>query len=209
MIDIKYQKIYDEFIKKYEDIHVNPWHQISRNDLDILYNNLIKNMDIVDEYSFKYFIDYIIKRLSGLEDAHTKYQIVSPIPFNFRKFNNDIFVNYPSHLKGYSLVSINGLPTRQIIDEIEEIITYGTPGKRDYEIEKALFDRVTMFGLPSFRNKNELVYEILDRNGNTIQKKITKDEKYDNLFNYDKYMYGNNAEYKIIDNCLIYNHSSE
>ena len=56
-------------------------------------------MDIVDEYSFKYFMDYIIKRLSGLEDAHTKYQIVDPIPFNFRKFNDDILVNYPDDLK--------------------------------------------------------------------------------------------------------------
>ena len=36
----------------------------------------------------------------------------------------------------------------------------------------------------------------------------TKEEKYDKTFDYDKYMYGNNAEYKMIDNCLIYNHSS-
>ena len=29
--------------------------------------------------------------------------------------------------------------------------------EKDYEIEKSLFNRATMFGLPSFRNKNELV----------------------------------------------------
>ena len=208
MIDIKYKRIYDEFIKKYEEIHVNPWHQISKDELETLYNNLIHSMVIDNEYNFKYFMDYIIKRLSGLEDAHTKYQFVDPIPFNFRKIDGDILVNYPDDLKGYRVVSINGIPISQIINEMEDIITYGTAGKRDYEIEKSLFNRATMFGLPSFRNKNELFYELLDSNGNVLQKKITKYEKFANLFDYDKYMYGNNAEYRVVNNCLIYNHSS-
>lgn len=208
MIDIKYKKIYEEFIKKYEEIHVNPWHQIRKQELESLYDNLLNSMDVDDEYNFKYFMDYIIKRLSGSEDAHTKYQCIDPIPFNFRKFNNDILFNYPDDLKGFKLLSINGVSINQIINELEDVITYGTEGKRDYEIEKSLFNRMTMFGLPSFRNKDELVYELLDSNGNVLQKKITKEEKYDNLFDYDKYMFGNNAEYKKIDNCLIYNHSS-
>ena len=208
MIDNKYKKIYDKFIKKYEEIHPNPWHQISKNDLKEIYNNLINKMNIVDKYSFKYFMDYIIKRLSGTEDAHTTYQFIDPIPFNFRKFNDNILVNYPADLRGYNLKSINGVSVKQIINELDMIITYGTPGKRDYEIEKSLYNRLTMFGLPSFRNKNELVYELQDCNGSILKKKITKDEKYNNLFDLNKYMYGNNAEYKVIDNCLIYNHSS-
>lgn len=208
MIDIKYKKIYDWFIKKYEEIHVNPWHQISKDELGLLYNKLMNSMDIVDKYSFKYFMDYIIKRLNGLEDAHTEYQFVDPIPFNFRKFDDDILVNYPDNLKGYSLVSINGIPINQIINELEEVISYGTDGKRDYEIEKSLFNRIVMFGLPSFRNSNELIYELVDINGNVLKEKIIKDKKYNNLFDYDYFMFGNNAEYKIIDNCLVYNHSS-
>ena len=208
MIDIKYKKIYEKFIKKYEEIHVNPWHQISKGELESLYKNLINNLDVVDEYNFKYFMDYIIKRLSGFEDAHTQYQCVDPIPLNFRKFDNDVLVNYPDNFKGFRLVSINGVPINQVINELEDIITYGTDGKRNYEIEKSLFNRVTMFGLPSFRNKNELAYELLDCNENEITKIIAKEEKYDDLFDYDQYMFGNNAEYKIVDNCLVYNHSS-
>ncbi len=208
MIDIKYKKIYDEFIKKYEDIHVNPWHQINKDELNSLYDNLVNSMDINDEYSFKYFINYIIKRLSGSEDAHTKYQCDDIIPLNFRKFENEVLVNYPENLKGYSLVSINGISINQIINELEDVITYGTEGKRNYEIEKSLFNRMTMFGLPSFRDNDELIYELKDNKGNISERKITKNEKYDNLFDSYKYKYGNNAEYKIIDNCLIYNHSS-
>ena len=208
MIDIKYKKIYDEFLKRYEKIHVNPWHQISREDLETLYNNLANNMDIVDEYSFKYFMDFVIKRLSGSEDAHTLFQLLDLIPLNFRKFGKSILVNYPKDMKGFSLISINKVPINKIIDELEDVITYGTTGKRDYEIEKSLFNRMTMFGLPSFRNSNELEYEMADTHGNKLTKRITRTERFNQLFDYDQYMFGNNAEYQIIDNCLVYNHSS-
>ena len=208
MINTKYKKIYDEFINKYKEIHINPWHQITKKQLTSIYDGLVNSMDIDNKYNFKYFIDYIIKRLSGSEDAHTKYQCVDCIPLNFRKFNDDILINYPNDLKGYILVSISNVSINQIIKELEDVITYGTAGKRDYEIEKSLFNKITMFGLPSFRNSSELIYELLDSNGNVVQKKITRHEKYDNLFDYDKYLYGNIAEYKIIDNCLVYNHSS-
>lgn len=208
MIDIKYKNIYDEFVKKYEEIHVNPWHQISKEELDSIYKTLVSSMDITDKYSFKYFMDYIIKRLSGLEDAHTKYQNVYLIPFTFKKIDSDILVSYPDNLRGSSLASINGISIDKIISELEDVITYGTEGKRTTEIEKSLFNRVTMFGLPSLRNSDKLIYEFVDINGNVIRKEISRDEQYDDLTGYNRYMYGNNGEYKIVDNCLIYNHSS-
>ena len=208
MIDIKYKSIYDRFIQKYENIHVNPWHQINKEELDIIYNNLVNKMDINDKYSFKYFMDYIIKRLSGFEDAHTKYQNFSPISLTFKKIDDEVLVSYPDNLRGYSLVSINNVPIDRIINELEDVITYGTEGRRTCEIEKALFNKVSMFGLPSLRNFDELVYKIKDSNGNIIQTRITKDdEQYDDT-GYKRYMYGNNTEYKIEDNCLVYNHSS-
>lgn len=99
MISIKYKKIYDEFIKKYEEIHVNPWHEISKDELNDIYKKLVNKMDIVDEYSFGYFMNFIIKRLSGLTDAHTKYSRTITIPLNFRMFENDILVDYPNEIK--------------------------------------------------------------------------------------------------------------
>ena len=190
MINSKYKNIYDKFIKSYEDIHVNPWHQINKDELKLIYDKLISEMDVTDEYSFKYFMDYIIKRLSGLEDAHTYYLRNAIIPFNFRKFDDSILVNYPSNLRGYNLVSINGISISYIIDEIDEVITYGTSGKRDYEIEKALFNKMVLFSLPSLRDSSEIVLELEDNKGNKLFKSIKKDEKYDNLFDYDKYLYG-------------------
>ena len=111
-------------------------------------------------------------------------------------------------MRGYELVSINGVSMSTIINELEDIITYGTEGKRKYEIEKSLFNKFIMFGLPSFRNTEQLDYEIKDYSGNIIKRSFKKREHYSNMFDYDEYLYGNNGNYRFIDNCLVYNHSS-
>ena len=210
MINLKYKNIYNKFIECYKNIHVNPWHEINETQLNNLYNYLTNSMDIDNEYTFKYFMDYIIKRLSGQEDAHTIYDIVSLIPMNFRMFNQEILVNYPQELKNSQLISINGIEINTIIKEIEEVITYGTLGKRKYEIEKALFNKYVLLGLPSLRNSEELIFEIEKPNGQRITKKFGKNENYspEEMFDYNEYRYGENATYKFINNCLIYKHSS-
>lgn len=208
MIDIKYKRLYDEFIKNYEEIHVNPWHEISKMELDKIYNFLVNSMNVDNEYNFKYFMDYIIKRLSGITDAHTKYQKVDLLPLNFKMFDNNLLINYPEDMRGYELVSINGVSISTIINELEDIVTYGTEGKRKYEIEKSLFNKFIMFGLPSFRNSEQLDYEIKDHSGNIIKRSFKKREHYSNMFDYDEYLFGNNGNYRFMDNCLVYNHSS-
>lgn len=210
MIDIKYKKIYDKFIENYKNIHINPWHNINEEELEDIFNYLVNSMDINDDYTFKYFIDFIIKRLSGYSDAHTQFELISPIPMNFKIFGNDILINYPNDLRGSRLLSINGIDINKIMKEIEEIITYGTEGKRRYELENYLFNKYVLFGLPSLRKYDELIFEIKKSDGQSIIRKFKKDEKYskEELFDYNTYRYGGNATYRIIDNCLIYNHKS-
>lgn len=210
MIDIKYKNMYDKFISHYKNTHVNPWHEINERDLENIYNDLINSMDVIDEYSFKYFMDYIIKRLSGTEDAHTQYEAMSRIPMNFKIFNDEILVNYPDNLKGSELLSINGIDIQTIIQELEEVITYGTNGRRRYEIEKSLFNRFILFGLPSLREASELVFTIKTLNDENISKTIKKDKKYseEELFDYNDYRFEGNATYTFIDNCLVYRHRS-
>lgn len=209
MITIKYQKLYENFLNHYKNIHVNPWHEISLEELEKIYNHLINSFNIDNDYNFKYFMDYIIKRLSGLSDAHTKFDLISPIPINFKMFDNEILVNYPLELKGSKLLSINDYNMDRVINELENVITYGTLGKRRYEIEKNLFNRYVLFGLTLFRNSEELTFKIEKLDGTIIEKKFNRNDTYENeLFSSNKYLYGNNCEYKFIDNCLIYNHSS-
>jgi hypothetical protein len=209
MIAKKYKDIYDKFVCHYKNVHVNPWHEIGEGQLGNLYNELINSMDIDNDYNFTYFMNFVIKRLSGAEDAHTKYDHVSLLPMNFRIFDSEVLVNYPEALKGCKLVSINGIDINSIIKELDDVITYGTDGKRKYELEKSLFNRYILFGLPSLRNSDELFFEIEKNNSEKVIKRFNKSEKYlDELFDYNRYKYGNNAKYKFIDNCLVYNHSS-
>lgn len=211
MIDIKYRKIYENFICNYKSIHINPWHEISESELNEIYNKLINSMDINNQQNFCYFINYIIKRLSGKTDAHTKYYCLDMIPMNFRLFDNTIIVNYPENLRGSILKSINGISIKDLLPLIDDVITYGTKGKRKYEIEKFLFNRYALLGLPLFRNSNSLKYEIELINGEKIIKEYSIEDKFktDELFDYNTYSYGdNNGTYKIENNNLIITISS-
>ncbi len=206
LISIKYKKMFDEFIKKYEEIHVNPWHQINKDQLNRIYNDLINSMDINDEYSFKYFMDYITKRLSGIDDAHTGYRFWgNKLPFVFRIIEDEVLVKYPDELKGYSLVSINSIPINKIISELDNISVYGTIGKKISDVE-ALLSNDRLFSLPSLRNTKKIEYKFEDENKNTASKTFNK--KNNNNFNYNEPLYGKNATYEIINDCLIYTHSS-
>ena len=207
MIKEKYSIAYNKFITEYKKVHLNPWHNISEKELNEIYNNLIQTMDINDIYDFKYFMNYIIKRLSGLNDAHTKMDMVSPINMNFRIFNDTVIVNYPLDLKGYHLLSINDINIEQIIEEIDEIITYGTKGKRRIEIEKSLFNKCILFGLPSLKNSNELVFKLESQNKKEVTKTFSKNENNES-FNYNEYLCGNITSYEIKDDILLYKLSS-
>lgn len=208
MISTKYQNTYEEFLNYYKNKHVNPWHNISESNLKEIYEYLINSIDIDNIYNFNYFINYIIKRLSGSTDAHTKFELLSIIPINFRIFGNEILVNYPKYLRGSSLISINGIDINKIILELDDVITYGTKGKRKYELEKALFNKIILFGLPSLRKAEELDFEILTLNGEKIHKIIKRNTTELNTFDHDKYRFGKVAAYNFVDNCLIYYHSS-
>ena len=210
MISIKYQNIYNQFIENYKKIHIDPYHEISEEEANKIYNELVNLMDITDDYTFYYFMNYIIKRLNGKSDAHTKLDMISIIPINFKLFDDAVIVNYPEELKGASLKTINGVSIGQILNEMDNILTYGTIGKRKFEIEKGLFNGYTMFSLPSLRNSEELSYEFITLDGNIITKKFgrKRNELAEKTFDYDKYLYGDTASYKFIDGVLIYSHSS-
>lgn len=209
MINIKYKELYDTFINHYKKVHVCPWHEISEEELDKIYTKLVNDMDINDNGTFCYFMNYIIKRLSGLEDAHTQYDPMFRIPMNFRIIDDEVLVNYPNELRGSSVISINGVGINDIFIELDDILTYGTEGRRISETEKALFNKLMLFGLPSFRNSEELVFKIKKLDGEIIEKHFDKKEKYiDEAFDLREYLYERPGKYQIIGNALVYKHSS-
>lgn len=210
MISTKYKEMYDAFINHYKNKHVNPWHEISEDDLNQLYNSIICNRAIDDEYSFNYLMNVIIKQLSGVLDAHTQYEDVQRIPMNFRIFENEVLVNYPECLKGSKLLSINDINISEIVKELDSVITYGTDGKKKYETEKALFNKKKLFGIPLLSNSESLIMNFETLDGNIITKEFKKNEEYtsDEMFDQTEYKFGKPGTYKIEDGKLIINHSS-
>lgn len=169
-------------------------------------------MNINDKYSFIYFMSYIIKMLNGTRDAHTKLRLESPsnfLPVYFRIFENTVICISPSDLKNAKLESINDIPIETIIKEIDNVISYGTEGKRVYETEKALFNTAILYSLPSLRNSDKLSYK-MTLNGKTIIKTYKQNENIseEEKFPFASYCYQDNATYSFKDNCLIYIHKS-
>lgn len=210
MIDIKYKEMYDVFINHYKNKHINPWHEISEEDLNQIYNSIICNNNIDDDYSFNYLMNVVIKQLSGILDAHTQYEDVQRIPINFRIIDNMVLINYPNQLRGSILLSINGVNISEVVKELDSVITYGTEGKKKYETEKALFNKKILFGIPLFRNSNSLIMKFKTIDGNIIIKEFKKNENYssDEMFDDIEYRCGNPGTYEIENGKLIINHSS-
>ncbi len=209
MIDIKYKKVYEVFIEHYKKGHPCPWHEISEEELNRIYNYLTSNIDVVDKYTFFYMMSYIVKRLSGLEDAHTEYEFWEILPVNFKIIAGEVLVNYPEELRGSRLLAVNGIDINKIEDELEEIITYGTEGRRRRQLEIYLFNRVSLLSLPSLRGNSKIIYTIQMLNGEMVELEYDSKQKYEEkMFNVGEYFYGRPGEYEIRDNALIYKHSS-
>lgn len=205
MIKEKYENMYKKFKKNYIKYHINPWHEIKEQDLNKIYEFLINNMDVVDDYTFDYFINYIIKRLSGLLDAHTEFGMKTKdfLPIRFKFIENELLVLEPSELHGYKLTAINDVSISKIFEEFEDVITYGTKGWRLNKLERALFIKRKLFSIPSLRDKNKVVFKLKKINGEIIEKTYYKDKLYNQIEEVDK-----NATYEIKNNVLIFNHSS-
>lgn len=210
MIDPKYKEIYNVFINHYKDKHVNPWHEISETELNIIYNDIVSNQDVADDYSFNYLMNHIIKKLSGVLDAHTQYDDTQRIPINFKIFNNKVIVNYPENMKGSTLLSINNIDISTIISELDNVITYGTEEKKKYETEKSLSNKKKLFGIPLLRNTETLVMNFITIDGKMTSKEYKKEENYseEEMFNQSEYQYGKPATYYLNNEKLIITHSS-
>lgn len=209
MILDKYNNTFNEFITKYEEIHVNPWHSISKEEFMKKKDELLTTMDVTDVYTFTYFMKYLIKILCGTKDTHTIFDMSSNLPINFKIIENEVLINYPNDLKGYSLLSINDIDINVILNELDKVVSYGTEGKKLFELEKALFNELLLFSIPQFRKANELSFKMKNPNNEIITRVFKKNEQYQESFNMNEYLYSNNnGTFKIVNNTLIYNHKS-
>lgn len=208
MITPKYEEKFKKIIEFYKENHLDPWHAISENDVNDIYKKLTNEMDVNNDKSFFYLVNYIFKRISGKMDAHTYFDKISIIPLAYRFIDNKVFIDYPKKYKGYYIISVNGIDVNNILTELDDILIYGTPGKKDVEIEKAFMNRYSILSLPSLQNTDEIKFEIVNKDGEKriIDTNALKDEN-ELIKAYNEYNFkeSKNFKYKIVDNTLILN----
>ena len=189
MITPKYEKMYEKFIKFYEENHVNPWHEMTKNQLDYLYFLYINNNNVEDKYSYYYMMQYIIKRLSGKNDSHTSvsFSFNPKLPFIFRVIDNDIYVVGAQDKEALftRLVSINGVDINKIVSEIEETISYGTKEWFEAILVQQLKNQEVLLSLPSLRDSISFNFKLVDENNNVMNREYSKYLNYSRKVTYN------------------------
>ncbi len=206
MINKKYEDLFDTFVSFYEDTHINPWHQISKKQLMQNYNDVIRNYDVFDDYGFTYLMRYCIKRLSGQSDAHTDFSIrhSNILPFGFKVIGNDLCIYLPNELRGAKLKSINGLPVEKIERQFEDIIYYGTLGRKQTQLERCLKDEYILFSIPFLIDEKRVSFEVECVDGKIERLNYTKGQQ----SVLKSATPSTNATFKTVNDVLIYNHYS-
>ena len=213
MILPKYEKLYDDFIKFYEEKHVCPYHEMSKEQLDELFYGYVSNNNVEDDYAFSYMMNYIIKRLSGKSDAHTKvdFKHRDYYPLYFLIFEDGVYTvgcNNPD-VRFTKLVSINGVSIDKIVEELKDQIAYGVEGWGNFEASHSLSCVQTLYSLPSLYGCDSINYKLVDENGKEYNCSFDKKIKYDDQvhFFYRVPQRKPNYYYKIYDDTiyLVYN----
>lgn len=217
MILPKYEKMYDDFIRRYEEVHVCPWHEMSKEQTEALYLGYISNNDVLDDFQYYYMANYIITRLSGISDAHTTVNLknIGFFPYLFKIIDGEVYVvgvHDEEELLLSKLISINGIDINKIIGEITNIIPSGNKGWLRYKTENSLPSIGTMLSLPSLHGEYAITYNFIDKNGNRVDrefntyekfyrptnKRITIPAQHDNLY----YELNGDAVYFVYNSCI-------
>ena len=153
-----------ELDKKYpnESMHLDFYFLHSKNELKDFINTFLKLHKINDDYDFYYFMNCIIKYMSGRIDAHTRIVMSNndnAYPLSIQAINNKLYVTKCSNEKySYSeLLEINKVSIKKIIEEVEKFTSYGTPNWFLNRLHFYLNDKNILLSLPSIKNNAKYI----------------------------------------------------
>lgn len=163
-----------------------------------------------DRYDIYYIVRKLIKFLLAKYDSHTRllFQEYNRFFIVFKFENNKLYVTNITDcfndVLGGELISINGIPIKKIIEELEEIICYSTKEHLFDEIAMALPQINILKSLPSIdSNSNKFDYEILV-DGKIKIVTFVENQKYEAF----QSRIPKNYTYEIKDNILIIHYNS-
>ena len=194
-----------ELDKKYynESMHLDFYFLHSKKELNNFINTFLKNNKINDDYDFFYFMNCIIKYMSGHIDAHTRLIMSNnnnSYPLSIQSINNKLYVTRCSEEKySYSeLLEINNVSISKITEELEKCTSYGTTNWFFNRLHSDLNDKNILLSLPSI--KNNAKYIEYNTSKGIIKYEINKDySKELALIRKEDF-----KQYQIKDNILIF-----
>lgn len=153
-----------ELDKKYynESMHLDFYFLHSKKELNNFINTFLKNNKINDDYDFFYFMNCIIKYMSGHIDAHTRIIMSNnnnSYPLSIQSINNKLYVTRCSEEKySYSeLLEINNVSISKITEELEKCTSYGTTNWFFKRLHSDLNDKNILLSLPSIKNNAKYI----------------------------------------------------
>lgn len=171
----KYQEDLDYFLnfaeqkrgktldKKYpnESMHLDFYFTHSKDELSGFIEEFKKNHTINDDYDFYYFMNCLIKYMSGNMDAHTNIIMNDnkTYPLSIQFINNKLYITKCSNEKcNYSeLLEINKININKIIEEVEKCTSYGTPNWFLSRLHFYLSSKNILLSLPSIDSNSKYI----------------------------------------------------
>ena len=207
MDEYKYRFLLNKILNIIEEKHIDMYFNISKDELNNYIDEILKKYELNNEYDLYYVTNVIIKKIFGKYDSHTKLVWKSAdynLPIRLKYIDNKLYIIITDEdnadLLYGEIISINNIPLKELINEIEDMVAYSTKEFLYTQIENNLFNGFKLRSLPSIDvDSKEFEFEIVKDN-RIIKRKLTKSDI--------SFYKNNNYSYNIIDGVMYIRYSS-
>lgn len=207
MDEYKYRQKLEKILDIIESKHIDMYFNISKEELDKYIAEVLKTYSLTNEYELYYVTNVIIKKIFGRYDSHTKLiweKADYNLPIRLKYIDNKLYIvktdDANKDLLYGEIISINNIPLKQLIDDIEKMTAYSTKAFLYTQIENNLYNGFKLRSLPSIDcYSKKFVFEILKDN-KIIQRHLIKSDI--------KLYQNNNYTYEIVDEVIHIIYSS-
>lgn len=183
----KYQEDLNYLINKYEEVFVAPYYCCTKKEIEDFIESYLYMHNIQNDLDFLYFLKCLIKKLNGVLDSHTTVKKNRKFfPLLLKMYDNELYVIKTGHglenLKFTKLKSINNIPYKELINEVETTISYSTNGWKKAMLERELDELYSILYLPSIKAEDSRVKLIFENNsGKEISFEFDENSKIEDI----------------------------
>lgn len=139
--------------------HLNFYQSHSLEELRRFIDGLQLKEKVLDDYTFNYYMNVIIKYMNGTLDSHTSlaYSKITTLPYRLKWIDDSgLFVDYSvdKMIRKAKIIKINGVLIERLIYEYEKMVSYATKSHLYARLERDFQCLEVLYSLPSFQRKD-------------------------------------------------------